>query len=54
MAEWEAWKDGPNPLGYIRIYFQTRNSRHPLYRKANRALCRYWIKQERLRRSCAT
>lgn len=49
MAEWETWR-GPHCIGYIRIYFKTRNVREPLYRKRNRALCRYWIRQERRRR----
>jgi len=50
MAEWMAWR-GPHCIGYIRLYFRTRNVRNPLYRKCNRALCRYWIRQERLRRN---
>lgn len=37
----------PNAIGYVKIYFQSRNARHPLYRRTNRALCRYWIRQAR-------
>jgi hypothetical protein len=51
-AEWMAWR-GPHCIGYVRHYFKIRNVEDPLYRKANRALCRYWIKQERLRRRAA-
>lgn len=55
ISEAPAWTvRGPNCIGYIRIYFKTRNARNPLYRRANRALCRYWIRQERLRRNAAT
>lgn len=53
MAEWEAWR-GPNILGYIRLYFSKRNVGNPLYRRGNRAMCRYWIRQERLRRACTS
>jgi hypothetical protein len=51
MAEWEAWR-GPHCLGYVRHYFQIRNVEHPLYRKMNRALCRYWIARLREQRRC--
>lgn len=49
LPEWRAWR-GPHCAGYIRLYWRTRNCRNPLYRKVNRALLRYWIRQERLRR----
>jgi hypothetical protein len=51
MAEWHAWRDAPNALGYVRIYFKTRNAAYKPYRAHNRRLCRYWIKQERERRN---
>ena len=43
------WR-GPDTIGYIRVYWQTRNVQNPLYRKANRAMLRYWIRQERRKR----
>ena len=45
MSLWQP----PNALGYVRIYFRTRNAQHPVYRRANRAMCRYWIRQARRR-----
>lgn len=46
------WRE-PNAIGYVRLYFQVRNCQNPLYARANRAMCRYWIRQERRRRYLA-
>jgi len=46
MTEHEYWR-APNAIGYVRIYFRSRNAQNTIYRKANRALCRYWIRQAR-------
>lgn len=50
MPEAAALWRGPDTLGYIRNYWRVRNCANPLYRKANRAMLRYWIRQERMRR----